>query len=147
METRHFIGTTATKEAMFEAMATTEGLTKWWATKAKGNVLAGQVVELEFDGLTTLKFKCDEVVKNKKLVLVCFQSFKAWNGTKLIFNIEKKDQQVFLTLIHQDIAEDDMESYTYFSTKWTVYLLSLKQYLEIGVGTPYPKELKLYHGD
>lgn len=97
--------------------------------------------------MVTLKFRCDEAIPNKKLILTCFESFKAWDGTQLVFEIEEKDGQVFLTHTHQNIPENDLESYIYFSTKWTVYLLSLKQYLEIGKGTPYPSELKLCNGD
>ena len=146
-KTSHFIGAKTSKEAMFNAISTPEGLAKWWASSAQGMAVEGGTIRLNFDNLATLKFRYDEIIYNQKLVLTCFESFKAWDKTQLVFKIEEKDSQVFLTHIHQNISENDIESYTYFSTKWTVYLLSLKQYLETGKGTPYPSEIKLYHGD
>ncbi|WP_411029634.1 SRPBCC family protein [Spongiimicrobium sp. 3-5] len=146
-KTTHFIGAKTTREKMFQAIATPEGLQKWWASSASGSVAIGEMLQLDFKELTTLFFRCDALVTNEHLVLTCFDSFKTWNDTQLVFDIEEKEGQVFLTHTHQNIAEEDQESLTYFTSKWTVYLLSLKQYLETGEGTPYPTETKLYHGD
>lgn len=145
--TIHFIGVKCTKEEMFNAISKPSGLEKWWATRVEGIAEIGESLFLTFDNLTTLKFKYDEIVPNEKLVLTCFDSFKSWDKTQLVFEIIEKDNQVFLTQTHQNINPWDIESLTYFSSKWTVYLLSLKQYLETGIGTPYPNEAKLYHGD
>ncbi len=146
-KTTHFIGVKCTIEDMFHAISEPSGLEKWWATSAEGITESGENLYLTFNNLTTLKFKYDEIIPNEKLVLTCFDSFKSWNNTQLIFEIKEKENQVFLTQIHQNINSEDIESLTYFTTKWTIYLLSLKQYLETGVGTPYPNESKLYHGD
>ena len=143
----HFIGAKTTKEKMFHAISTPDGIKEWWASNANGTVKMGETLELIFTKLTVLNFKYEEIIPNNKLVLTCFNSFKAWDKTQLVFEIEEKEGQVFLTLTHQNIPDDDVESLTYFTSKWTIYLLSLKQYLETGIGTPYPKELKLYHGD
>jgi len=145
--TIHFIGAKYTKEEMFNAISKPSGLEEWWATKAEGINEEGETLFLTFDNLTTLKFKYDEIIPNDKLVLTCFDSFKSWDKTQLVFEIIEKDNQAFLTQTHQNINPHDIESLTYFSSKWTVYLLSLKQYLETGAGTPYPNETKLYHGD
>ena len=147
LNTRHFIGAKTTKQAMFQAISTTEGLEKWWATSAKGKPHVGETVELHFAGITTLKFKYKEMIPQEKLVLTCIEGFKAWQGTVLTHEIEEKDNQVFLTHIHSNIDPHDLEAFTYFSTKWTIYLLSLKSFLEKGKGTPSPTEIKLYHGD
>ena len=146
-KTTHFIGTRTAKEAVFRAISLPSELEKWWATTAEGKAELGETLYLTFENLTTLKFKYDQMIPNEKLVLTCFDSFKSWDKTQLIFEIAEKDDQIFLTHTHQNIKPDDVESLTYFTTKWTVYLLSLKQYLETGTGTPYPYEKKLYHGD
>ena len=145
--TRHFIGAKATRQAMFHAISTPEGLEKWWATSAKGNPEVEETVELYFAGLTSLKFKYEEMIPHEKLVLTCVEGFKGWQDTVLTHKIEEKDGQVFLTHIHSNIDPDDVEALTYFNTKWTIYLLSLKSLLEEGTGTPFPTEIKLYHGD
>ena len=132
---------------MFEAISRPEELQKWWATSANGIPETGETLELYFGGLTTLKFRYSEVTPSKKLILTCYEGFGPWLDTVLTFEIQEKDEQVFLTHVHSNIKPDDIESLTYFSSKWTIYLLSLKNLLENGAGTPYPKEIKLYHGD
>lgn len=146
-ETRHFIGAKSTREDAFHAISTPQGLQHWWASTAQGKVEQGETLSLIFSGLTTLHFRYDVIVPNEKLILTCFDSFKSWDGTQLVFDLEEKEGQLFITLTHRNINPDDMESLTYFSSKWTIYLLSLKQFLETGKGTPYPTESKLYHGD
>ena len=89
----------------------------------------------------------EEILPPDKLVLTCVKGFKAWQGTVLTHEIQEKDNQVFLTHIHSHIDPQDVEALTYFNTKWTIYLLSLKNYLEEGKGTPLPTEINLYHGD
>ncbi len=146
-KTMHFIGAKCSREEMFNAISKPQEIEKWWATKSEGVVELGGSLFLTFEDLTTLKFKYDEIVPNEKLVLTCFDSFKSWDKTQLVFELREKDDQVFLTHTHQNIDPEDVESLIYFSSKWTVYLLSLKQYLETNIGTPYPNETKLYHGD
>ena len=145
--TRHFIGAKTTPEAMFHALSAPEGLEKWWATSASGEVAVGGTVAMDFGGLVTLTFRYDEIRPSERLILTCIGGFKAWQDTVLTHEIAEKDGQVFLTHIHDRIDGDDPEALTYFSTKWTVYLLSLKAYLETGKGTPFPTETKLYDGD
>ncbi|MDN5211632.1 SRPBCC domain-containing protein [Fulvivirgaceae bacterium BMA12] len=146
-ETRHFIGAKTTKQKMFEAISLPGELQKWWATTAKGIPETGETLELYFHELTTLKFRYTEMIPSEKLVLTCHDGFGPWQDTVLTFEIEEKDDQVFLTHIHDNIIPEDVEALTYFSSKWTIYLLSLKNLLENGTGTPFPKEIKLYHGD
>ena len=144
---RHFIGARTTKEAMFKAISTPDGIEKWWSTQAKGIPEAGETLELYFEGITTLKFRYEQIIPNEKLVIRCIDGFKTWYDTVLTHELEEKDGQVFLTHIHSNIDPEDLEALTYFNTKWTVYLLSLKDFLEKGKGTPAPGEVKLYHGD
>lgn len=144
---RHFIGAKTTKQAMFEAISTPEGLKRWWATSAKGRPRVGEALELDFAGMTTLTFRYDEMLAPEKLVLTCIEGYKSWQGTVLTHEIEEKEGQIFLTHIHSNLDPNDVEALTYFNTKWTVYLLSLKRYVEEGKGTPFPLESKLYFGD
>ncbi len=145
--TRHIIGAKATKQAMFQAISTPEGLEQWWASSAKGVPQVGETLELDFAGMTTLRFRYDEILKPNRLVLTCIEGFQAWQGTVLTHEVEERDAQIFLTHTHSHIDSQDIDALTYFNTKWTVYLLSLKRYLEEGQGTPFPLESKLYHGD
>ncbi|WP_422080181.1 SRPBCC family protein [Ulvibacterium sp.] len=146
-DSRHFIGAKTTKEEMYKAISEPQGLEKWWATSAKGDPKIGETIALHFENLTTLTFKYTAIVPYEKLELTCSEGPTPWQNAVLTFELEEREGQVFLTHTHSNIPSDDMASLTYFNTKWTVYLLSLKDYLETGKGTPYPTELKLYDGD
>lgn len=146
-DSRHFIGAKTTKEEMYKAISEPQGLEKWWATSAMGDPEIGKTIALHFKNLTTLKFKYTVLVPHEKLELTCFEGPAQWRDAVLTFELEERKEQVFLTHTHSNIPSNDIASLTYFNTKWTIYLLSLKDFLETGKGTPYPTELKLYHED
>ena len=106
----------------------------------------GGAVDLTFAGLTVLSFKYTDIQENKSVDIQCVTGPGPWQGSEILFALEQAEDQVFLTLTHQnsDASEDD---FLYFSTKWTCYLLSLKDFVETGKGRPYPNDVKIHVGD
>ena len=127
-------------------MVTNDGLSGWWVSSGSGNVETGGQIDLTFSGLAVLSFRCDELRSNRLLRLKCVSGPIPWEGSVLLFELEQSDEQVFLTLTHEndDASEDE---FLYFSTKWPVYLLSLKGLVETGKGRPYPHDIKIHVGD
>ena len=78
--------------------------------------------------------------------LACTDGPGAWAGSELRFQLTETDEQVFVTLTHSSATATDDE-FLYFSTKWPVYLLSLRDFLESGAGRPYPRDVKIHVGD
>ena len=70
----------------------------------------------------------------------------SWQNSQLLFEIDQAEDQVFLTLTHHNDASSEND-FLYFSTKWTCYLLSLRDFVESGVGRPYPNDVKIHIGD
>ena len=84
--------------------------------------------------------------KNKKVAIKCTDGPGAWLNSELVFDLTQADDQVFVTLIHQnDMSSED--DFLYFATKWVCYLLSLRDLVETGKGRPYPNDIKIHAGD
>ena len=131
---------------VFAALTTNEGFAGWWASEAEVNVQVGGRIDLTFEGLTILSFRYVTIQKNEVVEIQCISGPGAWQDSELLFEIEKTEDQVFVTLTHQNAACDENE-FLYFSTKWTCYLLSLKSWVESGKGRPYPNDIKIHLGD
>jgi hypothetical protein len=68
-----------------------------------------------------------------------------WHGSELRFEFNESNEQVFVTLTHAAGSKTPDAAFQYFCTKWPMFLVSLKQYLETGQGMPYPNDIKIQH--
>ena len=65
-----------------------------------------------------------------------------WIGTKISFELDQRDDWTIVLFKHEGWREP-IEFMHHCSTKWGVFLLSLKSLLETGQGAPWPNEIKL----
>jgi hypothetical protein len=65
-----------------------------------------------------------------------------WLGTKVSFDLKQNGDWTIVLFKHQGWKEP-VEFMHHCSTKWAVFLLSLKSLLETGKGAPWPNEIKL----
>ena len=113
----HQVGIKAPINDVYNAIATTEGVTGWW-TKTSGNPETGGDLEFSFDG--------------------------EWLGTRICFDLVEQEHQVIVNFQHTD-WKAATEMLAHCSTKWAVFLLSLKEYLETGTGQPFPHDIPINH--
>ena len=143
---KHKVGIIGPIDAIFQSLVTNDGLSGWWASSATGKTGIGRRIDLAFSELAVLSFEYDELQSNKIVRLKCVSGPGPWQGSELLFELEQSDEQVFLTLTHQN-SNSSEEEFLYFSTKWPIYLLSLKDLIEAGSGRPYPHDIKIHFGD
>jgi uncharacterized protein YndB with AHSA1/START domain len=140
------VGIRAAPSEVFRALTEAQQLEAWWATEASGEFAPNERLKLGFGQIATLSFLIREFRSDSSIVLACVSGPDPWQGSTLGFELEEAGSQVYVTLIHSHSdAEDD--SFLYFNTKWPLYLLSLRDFLEFGRGRPYPTDIKVYHGD
>ena len=65
-----------------------------------------------------------------------------WIGTKVSFDL-RQDGDWTIVLFKQQGWKEPVEFMHHCSTKWAVFLLSLKSLLETGKGAPAPNDIKL----
>ena len=143
---KHRVGIRGSIGTVYQTLITNEGFSGWWATSADIEAEVGGRADLTFLDLTVLSFEYKELVPKKAVGLKCISGPGPWLDSVLLFELGQSDDQVFLTLTHHNdnASEDD---FLYFSTKWPVYLLSLRDLVETGEGNPYPDDIKIHFGD
>ena len=146
VKVKHQVGIDGSIDRVYSALTTNEGFAGWWASSADINKKIDGEIVLTFDNLTVLSFRYADIQNNKKVVIKCTDGPGAWQGSGLVFDLTQADDQVFLTLTHQNSASSE-DDFLYFNTKWTCYLLSLRDWVETGKGRPYPNDVKIHVGD
>jgi hypothetical protein len=123
-----------------------EGLDGWWATKTDGKPEIGEILDLSFLDVVTLSFKIVALQKNALVHLHCVSGPGPWQDCDLTFSFKQDIDQVWVGLVHENDAVPD-DDFLYFNTKWTCYLLSLRDLIETGKGRPYPNDVKIHLND
>ena len=65
-----------------------------------------------------------------------------WIGTHVDWNLDQADDYTIVLFKHEGWKEP-VEFMHHCSTKWAVFLMSLKSLLETGEGAPYPHEVNV----
>ena len=145
-KTRHRVGIEGSSGSIFGSLTSLNGLSGWWASSATGVVEVGKDIELEFSDLAVIRFRYLQIIKNQIVELKCVSGPGPWQDSTLSIELQESENQVFVMLTHQNdnASEDD---FLYFSTKWPIYLLSLRDLVEKGSGRPYPRDIKIHLGD
>ncbi len=145
-QVQHQVGIVGDIHKIFCALHQPEELMGWWATTAEGSPLMGETLHLHFSDVVTLSFKIVELKEHARVQLHCIAGPGAWQDCDLTFSLKLDTDQVWINLVHKNDAASD-EDFLYFNTKWPCYLLSLKDWIEIGQGRPYPNDVKIHLGD
>jgi hypothetical protein len=142
---RHRVGIKANVQAVYEAVHYPSKLMGWWATKATGGTELGSQVELEFSGYPKFVWEIVELSVNERVRLNLLAGPEPWSGSELIFELDETEAQVFVTLTHVTISKTPKEAFQFFCTKWPLFLVSLKEFLETGQGKPFPNDIRIQH--
>ena len=77
-----------------------------------------------------------ELEENKKVVWKCEEGDREWVGTTINFILEPGGEWTHLRFIH-DNWNKETDFFANCNYHWGHYLLSLKNYCEVGRGSPY----------
>ena len=143
---RHQVGIAGDITAVYRALHEPEGLNGWWATATEGTPGVGNVLDLHFADLVTLSFRIESLKDGELVALRCVSGPGPWQESTLKFSLRQGEDQVWVGLEHENPAASE-DDFLYFSTKWTCYLLSLRDLIETGTGRPYPNDVKIHLGD
>jgi uncharacterized protein YndB with AHSA1/START domain len=142
----HKIGIKASSpEKAYEAVTTRDGLAAWWTEDTQGAGKVGGQLQFRFklqDGTGGFDMKVLELHPARRVVWEVVGGPDEWLGTKISWEFRQEGGWTIVLFKHQGWREP-VEFMHHCSTKWAVFLLSLKALLETGKGTPNPRELKL----
>jgi uncharacterized protein YndB with AHSA1/START domain len=137
----HRVGINAKPEKVFKALSTIEGLRHWWIVETAGKAKKGGLIDFGFCKMKVVESKPKKLVHWK-----CMKGPKEWVNTEVFFQLKWKDDQTFVIFKHADWKEP-VEFMHHCSTKWAVFLLSLRDWLERSEGRPSPYDVKIHVGD
>jgi uncharacterized protein YndB with AHSA1/START domain len=137
----HRIGIRSPIQDAYKALATREGLAGWWTTNTQGQSTVGGVLEFRF-GAGGFDMKVLELEPGRRVLWEVVDGPEEWIGTKVRWDLREADDYTIVLLRHEDWREP-VEFMHHCSTKWAVFLLSLKQLVETGKGAPDPDDIKI----
>jgi Activator of Hsp90 ATPase homolog 1-like protein len=125
----------------YNALTTLEGLSAWWTTDTQGESKVGSVLRFRF-GSGGFDMKVLELHPAKRVLWQVVDGPEEWLGTTIGFDLEQRGDWTIVFFKHAGWKQP-VEFMHHCSTKWAVFLLSLKSLLETRKGGPWPNEIKL----
>jgi uncharacterized protein YndB with AHSA1/START domain len=140
---RHRVAISAPLESVYEAVATTEGISEWWTRDGvRGESREGSKLQFFFgQPEPAAVMEVTRLSSDGQVNWNCIEGADEWVGTKITFDLSHKDHHTVVLFTHADWREP-VEFMAHCSARWAYFLLSLKSYQETGKGTPFPEDLK-----
>ncbi|WP_410636308.1 SRPBCC family protein [Amycolatopsis sp. cmx-4-83] len=142
MDILHRIGVqSATPEKVYEALTTIDGLAGWWTEKTEGETGVGDVIAFRFIP-GGFDMKVIELDPGRLVRWEVVDGPPEWIGTTIRWDLEQRDDYTIVLFKHEGWREA-VEFMHHCSTKWAIYLMSLKQLVETGEGAPAPRDVMI----
>ena len=141
-EIRHRIGVRGNTADIYRLLTTDDGLSKWWTSNTSGAGEVGSIIYFRF-GNDGPRFEVIELVPNKRVRWRHHGEMPdAWMGTEIRFELMPDDKQTIVDFSHYNWKKAD-EFLAHCTTKWGVFMMSLKSSIETGKGQPYPDDVHI----
>ena len=142
----HRIGIKAPLASVHRAIATREGVAGWWTTDVSGSDLLGGQLDFKFfskagDLIGRMVMEVKQLAP-KQILWECLEGPPEWIGTKISFDLFEQDGQTIVLFGHRNWREAVEPTY-HCSTKWAIFMLSLREFVETGKGRPSPDDIKI----
>ena len=125
----------------YKALTAPESLSGWWTTNTQGSGGIGGVLQFRF-GAGGIDMKVLELQPGRRVLWQVVDGPAEWIGTNVSFDLRQEADWTIVLFKHEGWKEP-VEFMHHCSTKWAVFLLSLKSLLETGKGAPAPNDIKL----
>ncbi len=134
-----------TPEEVFNAINNVRG---WWSEEIEGSTdKLNDEFNYHYKDAHISKMKLIEVIPNEKVVWLVMENYfnftkdsSEWKGTKVSFEISKKNNQTQLRFTHLGLVPE-YECYNVCKEGWSNYINnSLPSLIATGKGKPNPKE-------
>lgn len=126
----------------YKALTTREGLSAWWTNDTQGESKVGGVLKFRFKA-GGFDMKILELQPNKRVLWQVVDGPKEWMGTKIAWDLKQGEDGWTLVLFKHEGWKEPVDFMHHCSTKWGVFLISLKSLLETGKGAPAPNDFKI----
>ncbi len=141
-EIKHRVGIKGTANAIYQCLTNDVGLSTWWTRDTQGAGPVGSVIEFRFGGGGP-DFEVTELIPDQ---LVRWRHAgempNDWMGSEILFELKPEKEQTILLFSHYNWPQSS-DFLAHCSTKWAIFMMSLKTSVETGVGNPYPDDVHI----
>ena len=137
----HTLSIAGSKERIFEAVSTAEGLNSWWTRTAQGAPRPGAIYHFGFGPEHQWRAEVVRCEPGAALEWEMIQSAPDWVGTRVGFHLQKAENGTQVDFSHTGWREAS-NHYRVCSFWWGMYLRLLRRYVEQGEITPYHERSK-----
>lgn len=142
----HRVGIRSTPDAVYKALATRQGVAGWWTDDTTGESRVGGTLRVRFtSGGVEIGDMTMKLVELRPAELVLWEVASGpaeWLGTTIRFELKQEDEHCIVLFSHEG-WEERVEFMHHCSTKWAIFLMSLKSLVETGKGLPSPHDTKI----
>jgi uncharacterized protein YndB with AHSA1/START domain len=143
----HRIGIKSPAAQVYNALSTIDGLAHWWTQDVTGNDRVGGKLEFNFrtkagEQLGRIVMEVQALNSPDKVQWRGVDEPEEWVGTDITFDLSQQDDLTIVLFGHRNWREAT-EFTAHCSMKWATFLLSLRDYVETGAGSPSPDDMKI----
>ena len=136
----HKVGIKTSPEKVYQALATTEGLAAWWTADTRGDDREGGVIQFRFGTRGGFDMKVLKLEPAQHVMWQVIEGPSEWMGTQVSFELQRDGDFTNVLFKHRGWKQP-VEFMHHCSTKWALFLMSIKSLLETGKGAPYPDDV------
>lgn len=136
----HRVGTTAARETVYQALTTVEGLAAWWTTDTEGS--GDDMLQFRFGDVGGFDMKVLELQPDTRVRWEVVSGPEEWVGTTVTFDLKQEGEWTIILFAHEGWREQ-VEFMNHCTTKWALFLMSLKSLVETGTGAPHPHDVRI----
>lgn len=146
MDILHKVGMKASVASVYKALSSAQGVAGWWTENSQGEGGVGSGLKFEFyaDGkrMGGFDMKVLELDPDTRVLWEVLDGPADWIGTRISFDLKQEGEYAIVLFKHEGwrVASEHM---AHCSTKWGVFMLSLKALIETGKGRPAPHDVKI----
>ena len=129
----------ASKEKVFEALTTINGLKHWWTTDTEGDSSAGGIIKFRFADAGGPDMKVSEINPFDMVKWECIESPHGWKGHLFSFKLDENEGKTRIRFSHDGFI-DNGDPIAMCTTGWARYMESLRQYCQNGKGESFGSE-------
>ncbi|PTR28746.1 uncharacterized protein YndB with AHSA1/START domain [Rhodococcus sp. OK519] len=126
---------------VYAALTTIDGLAGWWTGDTSGDPNVGGTLQFRF-GEGGFDIEVVELRPSERVLWEVVDGPEEWIGTRVQWDLRRDGPYVIVLFSHEGWKEP-VEFMHHCSTKWAVFLMSLKSMVETGAGAPAPRDVKI----
>ena len=124
----------------YAALTTVDGLAGWWTAQTEGDPQVGGEIRFTFGDKGFFLMRVRDLDPMATVLWEVLDGPAEWIGTTIEFMLRQEEDYTAIRFAHRGWKEP-VEFMHHCSTKWAIFLMSLKSLIETGKGQPSPNDV------